>query len=49
VAGKSELSPREALAIYERNARFLDRENLSAEEQALIGNLKTVLGSASDV
>ncbi len=49
VPDKSELSPREALDIYERNARFLEPESLSPEERDLLGQLKMVLGSSIDV
>lgn len=36
------LTPREALEVYERNARHLDLAALSPEEKALITNLRRV-------
>ena len=47
--GRAEVSPREALDIYERNGRFLDPGSLSDEERELIENLKTVLGPSGNV
>ena len=45
VHGPQELTPREALGIYERNWRHLDPETLSADEQNLIDALRLALGS----
>jgi transcriptional regulator with XRE-family HTH domain len=42
--GVTELAPREALQIYERNWRHLDREALSQEEASLIDALSRELG-----
>lgn len=39
------LSPREALDVYERNARHLDEAALTPREKALIANLRQVFGS----
>ncbi|MFZ7096648.1 helix-turn-helix transcriptional regulator [Luteimonas dalianensis] len=41
--GTDELTPREALSIYERNARHLDETELSTRERALIDALRTAL------
>ena len=41
VQGAAELTPREALSIYERNARHLDDSELEPREQALIEALRT--------
>jgi DNA-binding phage protein len=45
VHGPQELTPREALGIYERNWRHLDPKTLSADEQGLIDALRLALGS----
>ncbi|WP_431274464.1 helix-turn-helix domain-containing protein [Variovorax ureilyticus] len=45
VHGPQELTPREALGIYERNWRHLDPKTLSADEQDLIDALRLALGS----
>ena len=45
VHGPQELTPREALGIYERNWRHLDPKALSPDEQALIDALRLALGS----
>jgi len=42
--GVDELSPREALALYERNWRHVDRAALSAGEAALVDLLSRELG-----
>lgn len=42
------LTPREALAIYERNARHLDPATMETREQRLLANLRAVLGGAGD-
>ena len=42
--GVAELSPAQALALYERNWRHLDRERLSAPERRLIQALVDELG-----
>jgi len=46
VQGVDELSPVEAHSIYERNKRFLDRENLSDSEYELIELLGVVFEGA---
>lgn len=43
--GVQELSPREALDLYERNWRHVERASLSAEEAALIDALSRALGA----
>lgn len=43
VQGTEVLTPREALSIYERNARHLDEAELSPHERALIDALRTAL------
>lgn len=43
--GLEELSPREALGLYERNWRHVDQAALQPAEQALISALRTVLAS----
>lgn len=55
VHGTDKLTPAEALGIYERNARHLDLQALSADEQALLAALRLALapggathGGASD-
>jgi transcriptional regulator with XRE-family HTH domain len=45
VHGLQELTPREALGIYERNWRHLDPATLSAPERELVDALRLVLGS----
>jgi len=45
VHGPQELTPREALGIYERNWRHLDPEMLSPAERDLIEALRLALGS----
>jgi len=45
VHGKETLMPHEALDIYERNARHLDEQAMSADEQALRDALRLALGS----
>lgn len=42
--GVQDLSPREALDLYERNWRHVDRASLSPTESALIDALSQVLG-----
>jgi transcriptional regulator with XRE-family HTH domain len=42
--GVDELSPREALALYERNWRHVDRAALSEGEAALVARLSRELG-----
>ena len=44
VQGDTELTPLEALAIYERNARHLDAAALQPHEKALMDALRTGLG-----
>lgn len=46
VQDQQTLTPREAQDIYERNARHLDREALTAQEHQLIEALRTALGTA---
>lgn len=48
VHGTDELSLVEALDIYERNARHLDREAMSERERALLNALQTAFGRKSD-
>jgi hypothetical protein len=45
VHGPQELTPREALGIYERNWRHLDPEALSPHERDLVDALRLALGS----
>jgi transcriptional regulator with XRE-family HTH domain len=40
----TDLSPREALDIYERNWRHVDRETLTVEEKELVESLRKALG-----
>jgi len=47
VHGTDELSPREALDIYERNWRHVDVGTLSPEEQDLVNALRQALGGGS--
>jgi DNA-binding XRE family transcriptional regulator len=49
VQGTGTLTPAEALAIYERNARHLDVEAMSTQEQGLLTALRAVFGTGSDV
>lgn len=49
VHGAPELSPREALGVYERNWRHMDPAALSEDEQNLIDALRQALGSHHDV
>lgn len=42
--GVRELAPQEALALYERNWRHIDRPGLTTQEGALINALSQVLG-----
>ena len=49
VQGVDELTPAEALAIYERNARHLDTASMAPREQNLIDALRLVLGKAANV
>jgi hypothetical protein len=44
VQGAGELTPREALGIYERNWRHLDFPALEPRERDLVDSLRTVLG-----
>lgn len=45
--GTDELTPAEALSIYERNARHLDMQALEPAEQVLIDALRVALGDSS--
>lgn len=45
VHGPEELTPREALGIYERNWRHLDPETLSPAERDLVAALRLAFGS----
>jgi transcriptional regulator with XRE-family HTH domain len=47
VQGTDELTPAEALSIYERNARHLDTQALEPAERRLIEALRLALGDAS--
>jgi transcriptional regulator with XRE-family HTH domain len=47
VQATDELTPREALGIYERNWRHLDLSALTAQEQDLIDTLRQVFGETS--
>ena len=49
VSADEVLTPREALDVYERNWRHVDRAELSGEEQALIDNLRKVFGDQPSV
>jgi transcriptional regulator with XRE-family HTH domain len=49
IHGTDELSPREALDIYERNWRHLDHATMSPAEQELVQALRAALGSANAV
>ncbi|MGJ7511807.1 helix-turn-helix domain-containing protein [Variovorax sp. GT1P44] len=44
IHGPQELTPREALGIYERNWRHVDPETLSAAEKDLVEALRLALG-----
>lgn len=44
VQGMDELTPAEALGIYERNARHLDMATMEARERSLIDALRLALG-----
>jgi transcriptional regulator with XRE-family HTH domain len=44
IHGPQELTPREALGIYERNWRHLDPAALSADERDLVESLRLALG-----
>ena len=44
VQGVDEISPIEALGIYERNSRFIEQDKLSNSERDLIESLHLVLG-----
>ncbi len=47
VQGADELTPAEALSIYERNARHLDTQALEPRERRLIDALRVALGDGS--
>ena len=47
VQGTNELTPAEALSIYERNARHLDTQALEPRERMLIDALRVALGDGS--
>jgi transcriptional regulator with XRE-family HTH domain len=47
VHGTDELTPAEALSIYERNARHLDMQTLEPAERMLIDALRVALGDGS--
>lgn len=49
VQGVTAVSPREAYSIYERNARHIDRANLTPREESLMANLSKVFGDAPGV
>ncbi|MBI2770894.1 MAG: helix-turn-helix domain-containing protein [Burkholderiales bacterium] len=49
VHGTPELTPREALGIYERNWRHVDPAQLSPEEQDLVEALRQALGADAGV
>jgi transcriptional regulator with XRE-family HTH domain len=49
VHGTGELTPREALGIYERNARHLDLKAMEPAERDLLEALRTALGPIGDV
>ena len=48
VRGVDSLTPAEALDIYERNARHLDLQAMSADEQALLHALRLALSPSVD-
>ena len=47
VHGTNTLTPTEALGIYERNARHLDLQAMSADEQALLQGLRLALSGTT--
>jgi transcriptional regulator with XRE-family HTH domain len=49
IHGPQELTPREALGIYERNWRHLDTATLSPAEKDLVEALRLALGADADV
>jgi len=49
VHGTDELTPREALGIYERNWRHLDLQAMEPAERDLVDALRLALGNSSDV
>jgi transcriptional regulator with XRE-family HTH domain len=49
VQGATEVSPREAFDIYERNKRHIDRANLMPGEEVLMASLNKVFGDTGDV
>jgi transcriptional regulator with XRE-family HTH domain len=49
IHGTDELSPREALDIYERNWRHVDRATMSPGEQDLVQALRAAFGGANAV
>jgi hypothetical protein len=49
VNGSNELTPREALGIYERNWRHVDTEALSVAERDLVEALRTAFAGDADV
>ena len=49
VHGTDELSPREALDIYERNWRHLDPATMLSQEQDLVQALRAALGGANGI
>jgi transcriptional regulator with XRE-family HTH domain len=46
IHGTEELTPREALGIYERNARHLDMQEMNPREQHLLAALRLGLGDS---
>lgn len=49
VHGTQDLTPREALGIYERNARHLDLQAMEPGERDLLESLRAALGEFTDV
>jgi transcriptional regulator with XRE-family HTH domain len=49
VHGASELTPREALGIYERNWRHVDAAAMTQDERDLVDGLRQALGGEPDV
>jgi transcriptional regulator with XRE-family HTH domain len=49
VDGSNELTPREALGIYERNWRHVDTQTLSDAERDLVDALRTAFAGEADV
>ena len=49
VHGTDTLTPAEALGIYERNARHLDMQAMSADEQALLQALRLALPPSTEI